>query len=58
MAKVNYVQCAVCHKEYYLDRMLYEALVSGRKQKLKCPFCKKGFYLKIHKEQLPGTSSG
>jgi len=57
MAKVNYVQCAACHKEYYLDRMLYDALVSGLKQKLKCPFCKSEFYLDIHKEQLSGTGS-
>ena len=57
MAKVNYVRCAVCQKEYYVDRMLYDALVSGLKQKLKCPFCKSEFYLDIHKEQLSGTGS-
>ena len=57
MAKVNYVRCAVCQKEYYVDRMLYDALVSGLKQKLKCPFCKSEFYLEIHGEQHPSTGS-
>ena len=57
MAKVNYVECTACQKEYYLDRMLYEVLVSGLKQKLKCPFCKSEFYLDIHGKQHPSTGS-
>ncbi len=45
MAKVNYVECVLCRKKYYLDRILTEALTSNPAQKLKCPFCKKEFYL-------------
>ena len=45
MAKVHYVECAACGKEYYLDRILQEVLDSDPGQKLKCPFCKKEFHL-------------
>jgi ribosomal protein L33 len=45
MAKVHYVECAACRKEYYLDRILQEVVESNPGQKLKCPFCKKEFYL-------------
>jgi transposase-like protein len=43
MAKVHYVECALCGKEYYLDRILSEVVEANPKQKLKCPFCKKEF---------------
>ena len=45
MAKVNYVVCTSCHKEYYIDRILSDALVSNPNQILKCPFCKQEFRL-------------
>jgi len=45
MAKVHYVECAACGKEYYLDRILQEVVESNPGQKLKCPFCKKEFHL-------------
>ena len=46
MAKVYYVACPVCEKEYYLDRMLYEIVISQLKQRLICPFCKEEFFPK------------
>lgn len=46
MAKVNYVACTSCHKEYYIDRILSDALVVNPRLKLKCPYCKKEFQLK------------
>ena len=49
MATVHYVECTQCHKEYYLDQVLYEAATSDPKQKLRCPFCRKEFYL-IHRD--------
>ncbi len=51
MAKVHYVACALCRKEYYLDRILYEVLMSNPLQKLKCPFCKKEFHLETAKTE-------
>ena len=45
MAKVNYVVCTSCDKEYYIDRILSDALQSNPDQILKCPFCKKEFNL-------------
>ena len=51
MAKVHYVECASCRKEYYLDRILYEAVQSNPMQKLKCPFCKSEFQLKAGKNE-------
>ena len=45
MAKVHYVECSLCRKEYYLDRILYDVLLSNPRQNLKCPFCKKEFHL-------------
>ena len=45
MAKVNYVECTSCHKEYYIDRILSDALVANPNQLLKCPFCKVEFKL-------------
>ena len=47
MAKVHYVECAACRKEYYLDRILQEVVESNPAQKLKCPFCKKEFHLEV-----------
>ncbi len=43
MARVYYVTCPVCEKEYYLDQTLYKTSLSNPKQKLKCPFCKEVF---------------
>jgi uncharacterized Zn-finger protein len=43
MAKVSYVACPSCHKEYYIDRILSDALESNPNQILKCPFCKQEF---------------
>jgi hypothetical protein len=43
MAKVHYVECSLCGKEYYLDLILSEVVEANPKQKLKCPFCKKEF---------------
>src|SRR5262245_59521466 len=45
MAKVNYVECPSCHKDYYIDRILSEVLETNPKQNLKCPFCKQEFHL-------------
>ena len=45
MAKVNYVACPSCHKEYYIDRILSDVLETNPKQILKCPYCKKEFNL-------------
>lgn len=43
MAKVNYVACPACDREYYIDRILSDALVKNPAQSLKCPFCKTTF---------------
>jgi uncharacterized Zn-finger protein len=51
MAKVSYVKCSLCGKEYYLDRILSEALISNPMQKLICPFCKKEFSLQAGEEK-------
>ena len=45
MARIHYVTCATCRREFYLDRILFEAVQSNPKQKLKCPFCKKEFQM-------------
>jgi len=45
MAKVNYVECPSCHREYYIDRILSAALETNPKQLLKCPYCKQEFNL-------------
>lgn len=57
MAKVHYVECSLCRKEYYLDRILWEAVISNPMQKLKCPFCKKEFNLETKQEGKKGTCS-
>lgn len=46
MANVHYVNCEVCGKEYYVDKELYQTVLSNPEQVLKCPFCKKEFILK------------
>ena len=51
MAKVHYVECPVCRREYYLDRILSEALVANPTQKLKCPYCRKEFSLAVKREE-------
>lgn len=43
MAKVNYVSCPSCHNEYYIERMLSNALAAKPDLALKCPFCKQEF---------------
>ena len=50
MARVHYVECTICGKEYYIDQILHEAIVSNPEQKLKCPFCKKEFSLNLTKK--------
>ena len=45
MAKVSYVTCTSCHKEYYIDRILSDVLETNPDQPLKCPFCKQEFRL-------------
>lgn len=56
MAKVHYVECVLCHKEYYVDRILWEALQRNPDQKLKCPFCKKFFHLSSRAEKPEPTA--
>ena len=51
MAKVHYIECALCGKEYYLDRILAEVVEVNPKQKLKCPFCKKEFHLDMKRKE-------
>ncbi len=51
MARVHYVECASCEKEYYVDRILEDAIAENPKQKLKCPFCKKEFLPKKKPEK-------
>ncbi len=60
MAKVNYVACTSCHKEYYIDRLLSDVLESNPNQLLKCPFCKQEFKLgaKIDAERGHDAKSG
>ena len=43
MAKVYYVTCPICQKEYYLEENLYKTMSANADLKLKCPFCKKDF---------------
>lgn len=50
MARVHYVQCPSCQKEYYLDQILHEVVLVNPKQKLICPFCKREFHLEIDKK--------
>ena len=45
MAKVNYVECPSCHKDYYIEKMLSKALTVDPDLMLKCPFCKLDFKL-------------
>ena len=45
MAKVSYVTCTSCHREYYIDRILSDVLETNPDQPLKCPFCKQEFRL-------------
>jgi hypothetical protein len=52
MAKVNYVACPSCHRDYYIEKMLSKALEADPALMLKCPFCKSGFNLE-KKADLP-----
>lgn len=45
MAKVNYVTCPSCQKDYYIEKMLSKALAAKPGLMLKCPFCKLDFNL-------------
>jgi uncharacterized Zn-finger protein len=45
MAKVNYVACPSCHRDYYIEKMLSKALEVNPALMLKCPFCKLDFNL-------------
>jgi len=47
MAKVHYVTCPFCRKEYYIDQILHEAILANPKQKLLCPYCRKEFHQDI-----------
>jgi uncharacterized Zn-finger protein len=51
MAKVNYVECSVCRKKYYLDLILSKALITNPAQTLKCPYCRKEFNLETKQEK-------
>ena len=45
MAKVYYLKCPACSKQYYLEDNLHNKIMSEpTKHKLKCPYCKKNFY--------------
>lgn len=50
MAKVHYVMCPACQREYYLDQILHDAILLNPTQRLICPFCKKEFHLGEAKE--------
>ncbi|MDR7868662.1 MAG: hypothetical protein RIN56_17860 [Sporomusaceae bacterium] len=46
MAKVQYITCPKCQRDYYLDKILFE---QGKDIiKLRCPFCKTEFYLDVN----------
>ena len=57
MAKVNYVECPLCRKKYYLDLILSKALIANPAQKLKCPYCRKEFSLETKQEKKKDTCS-
>lgn len=45
MAKVQYIKCPKCKRDYYLDKILFE---QGKETiKLRCPYCKTEFYLEV-----------
>jgi hypothetical protein len=43
MARVNTVTCPSCCKDYYIEKMLSNAMVANPRLKLRCPFCKQEF---------------
>jgi hypothetical protein len=55
MAKVNYVACPSCHRDYYIEKMLSKALEADPGLMLKCPFCKLDFNLE-KKADFPGSA--
>ena len=59
MAKVNYVVCPSCHRDYYIEKMLSKALAANPGLMLKCPFCKLDFALKQAPDAIsePGSQS-
>jgi ribosomal protein L33 len=44
--KINYLNCPMCGKEYYVTRALYLEQAKNPKVKLMCPYCRKEFYAK------------
>ena len=57
MAKVNYVTCPSCHKDYYIEKMLSKALAAKPSLMLKCPFCKLDFDLEKKDDADRGSES-
>jgi transposase-like protein len=45
MAKVQYITCPKCRRDYYLDKILFEQ--NKETIKLRCPFCKSEFFLEV-----------
>lgn len=43
MARVNYVTCPSCGRDYYIERMLSKAMANNPRLQLRCPFCKQEF---------------
>ena len=43
MARVNTVTCPSCSKDYYIEKMLSNAMAANPRLKLRCPFCKQEF---------------
>ncbi len=50
MAKVYYIQCPKCNKEYYIDNILWER--EKDEIKTKCPYCKNAFTQKKNEETV------
>jgi len=58
MAKVNYITCPSCDREYYIDRILSEALEKNADQPLKCPYCKTTFNLGAKADAAKSKAAG
>jgi hypothetical protein len=58
MAKVNYVACPSCHRDYYIEKMLSKALEANPALMLKCPFCKLDFNLEKKADLLRPAKAG
>lgn len=46
MAKVMYISCPKCKREYYIDKIIFE--LNKDVVKLKCPFCKTEFDFNVN----------